>query len=788
MFAPTRLAGVVLVGAAGLLAGSSAHCAGSAFIRGPTAGSGVTRLELELDLRRPPELRGTATLHGTSAASEPDELEFLLNRALRVDRVVQDGAEVKWHSGPRLRSTYHSEARVVSVQRVPAVGEWSLRVEYSGNGANGTEGEDWMGILLLAPDELRMSVQTVFYPQVGADPDGPGVAPLPSSVRVMAPEGFEVYVPGKSLGSGPAEGGGTTWSFESEHPTVLSLFAAKRVRRETQLGDARVVTLLRDEHAHLAEAISREARQILESYAQSWGPIGGRTLGVCEIDGRGQSYNWASQGIITIDRHAFGNGVPVTKLAHEIAHLWWGQEVVASGRGERFLTESLAEYASWRYLAKEHGAATAQREIDEARDSWLNAVHERGADPALADVVFATPDYTSLAYAKGPLVLLAIERRIGAESMDALLRDHRTAAGDGATLDGFLTALRKHAGDPALVAPWIERAGHAHVALGSVRDEDQKTRGSVRVESCPARCPELVPATLEIGARWRGRSETITIPATTANLEFEAGWNPPPPVIELDPRGLVLGERGTALYRGLARFVSSEPLDGAQAVALGALTVRLRFAAALGPPPEDAAARIQTACTNAALAASSASAADKTARRKDPQMITVKSVRLGEEDRALCIAIEGTTPAHEHVLVVPAGFLDADGLPLPEQRVTFTTGAADPDSLPCIVSSEPANGARDVPVGIKNIRVVFSKPMRKSVGFKTWRIAELEKKGRAFPALAEAVWEDDRTLSWKLSKPLEAGRGYGLPYDERYYDLEGNELVGFELTFTTAGP
>lgn len=784
-----------------LLAGSIAALAGSwglsslsgfgprewVFGLDPSGGPEVARVELELDLRHAPELHGIASLHGTSAGAGSQALDFLLNRKLHIDRVVEDGADIPWHSGPRLRSAYHGEARVVRVERALRSSDSSLRIEYSGRGLAGTEGQDWMGILLLAPDELRMSFQTAFYPEVEPDLDGPGVAPLPASVRVLAPEGFEVYVPGKLVESGPAEGGGTAWRFESERPTVLSLFAAPRVRRETSLGDARVVTLLRDEHAHLGEGLAQEARQVLETYAQLWGSIGARTLGVCEIDCRGDSYNWAAQGIVTIDRRAFDEAVPVAQLAHEIAHLWWGQEVVASGRGERFLTESLAEYAAWRYFAKVHGESRALQASDAARDTWLRSVHELGADPALADVAFSTPGYAELAYAKGPLALLAVERRIGREALDALLCEYRSAAHDGAALAGFVTALRKHAGEPAEVAPWIERAGHVHLALEAVSDDDHATRGSVRVEGCRAGCPDLVPTALEIGARWPDRHESIEISLGSASTGFEADWSPSPTLIELDPRALVLGERGTALYRGPARLVYTEPLDGAESVAPGPLSVRLRFASALGPPPEDAADRIQRASTDARLAAESDLPAVESAHLKDSRSFAVKSVRLDDDGRGLCIAIDRTAPDCRHTLVLPAGFPDADGLPLPEQRLSFTTRAGDPGSRPRVVSTEPASGARDVPASLERIRVVFSKPMGPAgVGFKTWRIAELEQKGWAFPKLGRSVWQDEHTLSLELAGPLDAGRGYGLPLDERYFDLAGNELIGFELTFTTS--
>jgi hypothetical protein len=752
----------------------------SEWVLGAAAGgggaAGIERIELDLDLRKPPELRGVATLHGRGG---PGELDFLLNRGLDVVRVVEDGVERAWKDGPKLRSDYHKEARLVRVERPANEGAWSVTVEYAGRGLTGKEERDWMGVLLMAPDELRMSVQTVFYPEFEPDLAGPGVAPLPSSVRVKVPAGFEVHVPGRRVEGPVATEGGAAWRFDSELPTVLSLFAAPRVRSETELGDARVVTLLRKENEHLGEAFAAEARKILDAYGRWWGKIGARTLGVCEIESRGGSYNWAAQGIVTLDRHAIDGAVPVEKLAHEIAHLWWGQEVVATGRGERFLTEGLAEYASWRYLADAHGPERARTEIDAARAAWLGRAHELGRDPPLADVTFATKGYQELAYAKGPLALLALERRAGTAEIDALLRRYRASAGaagaasrGAGALDAFVAALGA-LGEPTLVLPWLASAGHAHLALAEVVREGGATRGRIVAAKCPSGCPVLAPSALEVAARWPGRTETLELAWKDAELHFAAPWDAPHR-IELDPRALVLGDVLGADYAGPATLVATEPRSGAKDVPLGPLTVRATFGAPLDALPATAVARIQQACWDGAPPG-------------ENRHVVVSSATLADEGRTLVVAVDGTRPEALHVLAVPDGVLASGGLPLPGLRVEFTTRAADPAHRPTVVASLPAQGASDVPSDLAAIRVTFSEPMRTQTGFKKPAVAALERQGWRYPPIGDIRWEDARTLVIELTEPLAAGQGYGLPFGERWLDREGNQVVPFDLTFTTRG-
>lgn len=731
--------------------------------------SGIERIELDLDLRAPPRMNAVATLHG---ASRGGQLRFLLNRALQVDDVRDErGASLRWSHGPQIRSRYHKEARLVAIE-VPDDAAWPLRVEYSGRGMDGSEDVDWMGILLLADDEIRMSKQTVFHPVFDPDPAGPGAALTTARLRVQAPEGFEVHAPGLRT---PCDDGG--WCFESANPTTLSVFAAPRVRTETRIGGSTVVTLLGAERMKLADELSRSSRRILEAYAAWWGPVEGQTLGICESFGRGSSYNWASHGIVVMERGSLQQGgVPLQSLAHEIGHIWWGQAVSFSGRGERFLTEGLAEYAAWRFIELEQGPQAAEALVDAARNRWLDAVHREGVDPALAEVGFATPNYQELAYSKAPLAWRSLERHLGRDGMDALLRELRSSPGGRGDLDGLSELVRERLADVAGAAPWIERAGHAHIELEELEYTDGVLRGQVVRRSMDGCTAFLAPNAVFVRARWRGGEESIEVNFSRGEVaEFSIPCAQRPLLVELDPDGRVLGTIGSPAYYGEARLLSSEPADGARDVPLGPLEMRFRFAAPLSPPPDGYAGRVSLSLRRDHFSA-------------DTERMFVRvfaEARLDDDGRTLVVMIRGTHPGVAYELALPSGLEDADGIPISPPRIAFRMEDAREADRPTVLSTDPADGVNGIAPDLAAIRIVFSKPMHPGRGFSTSRVRALESEGWSFPKLGEAHWEDERTLIWKLASPLEAGRRYGMPFGDRFRDRDGRPLAEWDLKFET---
>lgn len=102
---------------------------------------------------------------------------------------------------------------------------------------------------------------------------------------------------------------------------------------------------------------------------------------------------------------------PAAYVAHEISHAWW---MLASPLTDDFwLVESTASYMAQRYREAAFGVAEAEKALAELR---------KAAATAGAVMGHGRPNRVQL-YAKGPVLLVDLERRIGRPAMDRLMAE-----------------------------------------------------------------------------------------------------------------------------------------------------------------------------------------------------------------------------------------------------------------------------------------------------------------------------------------------------------------------------
>jgi hypothetical protein len=125
-------------------------------------------------------------------------------------------------------------------------------------------------------------------------------------------------------------------------------------------------------------------------------------------------------------------------VAHEFAHTWWNSG--DSTTEHRWLSESLAEYSALRYSEAAFGPARLESLLAQKHKVAETAKPMLGGGPR-SDVEL---------YAKGPLLLVELERRIGRGKMDEVLR--RLAGDPPADTSEFMRVLTEVAGAEAAQA------------------------------------------------------------------------------------------------------------------------------------------------------------------------------------------------------------------------------------------------------------------------------------------------------------------------------------------------
>lgn len=221
----------------------------------------------------------------------------------------------------------------------------------------------------------------------------------------------------------------------------LPLVAARGLQKRAAPG---VEVYAADFSAPLVAIFERQAVAAVD-FLQGWlGPLA-RPVRLVVVS-RDQSVGYARTGYTVVSdggeatrQAAEAAGYPeagsARHIAHEFAHAWWknGDPLTE----HYWLTESLAEYTAMRYIDAAFGAEEAQRVIDRWR------VRGETAGPVLGH---GRPSSDQL-YRRGPMLLHALEQRIGRARLDRVLE---TLALDPPRETGqFMRELGAVAGDAA---------------------------------------------------------------------------------------------------------------------------------------------------------------------------------------------------------------------------------------------------------------------------------------------------------------------------------------------------
>ena len=186
-------------------------------------------------------------------------------------------------------------------------------------------------------------------------------------------------------------------------------------------------------------------------------------------------------------------------IAHEMAHMWFGDLVTMRWWDDLWLNESFAEYMAYRALVDALGEPGAWTEFGIVRKLWGYAAerspstHPVAGSPA-PDAISALQNFDGISYAKGASVLRQLIAHVGDDAFVAgvteYLRSH--AFGNG-NLAEFLDAMAEAAGRPlgAWSDAWLRTAGADRLGLG---------RDGVLTREVPAGHPADRPHTLDVAA------------------------------------------------------------------------------------------------------------------------------------------------------------------------------------------------------------------------------------------------------------------------------------------------
>jgi aminopeptidase N len=199
-------------------------------------------------------------------------------------------------------------------------------------------------------------------------------------------------------------------------------------------------------------------------------------------------------------------------VAHEMAHMWFGDLVTMAWWDDLWLNESFAEYMGTRVTAEATRFTDTWTTFAVGDKAWGMRADQRPsthpvAPSDVADTELALLNFDGISYAKGAAVLKQLVAWVGDEAFLAGLNEHFTAHAYGnATLADLLGALSKARGRDlsGWADVWIRHAQVNTLRAEVTVDERGDYAEVAIVQSAPERYPTLRPHRLGIGLYDRG--------------------------------------------------------------------------------------------------------------------------------------------------------------------------------------------------------------------------------------------------------------------------------------------
>jgi len=271
-------------------------------------------------------------------------------------------------------------------------------------------------------------------------------------MKVKAP--FVPFAGGKTIRR-VTEDGYNVLETQIDQPVhFIAVTAGKYAFEEETRGNVTIRTAsYGQKNTRAIKKINALAFDMIQYYEYFLGPFPVEELNILELNSFGSGQ--APAGLVFITSEAFQPLLePVNqlfsegineRLAHEIAHQYWGVSVRWPSAEEQWLSESFAEYSAALLLKKFQGDAPYKRLLAHWRAD-ANESHNIAPIP-FANRITDEFNRTKLLYGKGPYLLAALHKQVGDEPflifMKSYQKSFKSKAGTTKDVIGLLGFMTK---------------------------------------------------------------------------------------------------------------------------------------------------------------------------------------------------------------------------------------------------------------------------------------------------------------------------------------------------------
>jgi ABC-type transport system involved in multi-copper enzyme maturation permease subunit len=217
---------------------------------------------------------------------------------------------------------------------------------------------------------------------------------------------------------------------------ILNFYAFLSARYEVKRdrwNDVTIEVLHHPGHTYNVERMIQSVKDSLEYFTKNFGPYQHRQVRILEFPRYARfaqsfpntiPYSESIGFIARVDPEDPEDvDYPYYVTAHEVAHQWWGHQVVGGDvQGSALLSETLSQYAALMVLKKKYGEARMGRFLRYELDGYLmGRAFERKQELPLARV--ESQGYVH--YKKGSLVMYALQDYLGEDAVNRALAAYR---------------------------------------------------------------------------------------------------------------------------------------------------------------------------------------------------------------------------------------------------------------------------------------------------------------------------------------------------------------------------
>ena len=224
--------------------------------------------------------------------------------------------------------------------------------------------------------------------------------------------------------------GRRTVRYVSEAP-IQNFFSVQSARYEVardRWQDVELAIYHDPAHAYNVERMTRAMKASLDYFTANFSPFQFRQVRILEFPAYARfAQSFAntipySEGIGFIANYRDPEKIDMVTYvtAHEIAHQWWGHQVIsADQQGGTFLVESLAQYSALMVMEQMYGPEQIRKFLKYELDRYLRA---RGGEVLEELPLVRVENQPYIHYQKGGLALYLLKDQIGAERVNEALR------------------------------------------------------------------------------------------------------------------------------------------------------------------------------------------------------------------------------------------------------------------------------------------------------------------------------------------------------------------------------